>query len=223
MNKIPPEISQKYLKVNEIFYSIQGESTAAGKPCVFVRLSYCNLHCDYCDTEYAFNEGRDMTIGQIFEAIATYNSKLVEVTGGEPLLQENVYPLLKILCDNNYNVLLETGGHINIGTVDKRVKIIMDIKCPSSNESEKNLWTNFDKLKKKDEIKFVLSDKNDFKWAKSIIKKYNLMNKYRLLFSPVFGKLNNKDLAEWILSEKLPVQMQLQLHKYIWPESKRGV
>ncbi len=223
MNKIPPEISQKYLKVNEIFYSIQGESTAAGKPCVFIRLSFCNLHCEYCDTEYAFHEGREMTIGQIIEEVCSHNCNLVEVTGGEPLLQENVHPLLKILCENSFDVLLETGGHMNIGPVDKRVKIIMDIKCPSSNESEKNLWTNFDKLKKRDEIKFVISDKNDFIWAKSIIKKYNLINKNKILFSTVFGKLNNKDLAEWILSEKLPVQMQLQMHKYIWPESKRGV
>jgi len=223
VNKIPLEISRKYLKVNEIFYSLQGESTAAGKPCVFIRLSYCNLHCDYCDTEYAFHDGKDITIGQIIEDVTSYNCKLVEVTGGEPLLQENVHPLLKTLCDSGFSVLLETGGHVNIDTVDKRVKIIMDIKCPSSNESEKNHWLNLDILKNSDEVKFVISDKNDFDWAKSIISKYKLSKKFVILFSPVFGILNNKDLAEWILIEKLPVQMQLQMHKYIWPESKRGV
>ncbi len=223
VNKIPKELSQKSLKVNEIFYSIQGESTAAGRPCVFIRLTYCNLRCSYCDTEYAFDEGEDMTIEQILGKVGSLNCRLVEVTGGEPLVQKNVHPLLTALCDYGYEVLLETGGHMNIGDVNNSVKIIMDIKCSCSGESKKNLWTNIDKLKSTDEVKFVIGDKNDFNWAKSIIKKYNLNDKCTLLFSPVFGKLDNQKLTEWILTENLPVRLQLQLHKYIWEPGKRGV
>lgn len=223
VNDIPLTVMKQSLKVNEIFYSIQGESTAAGRPCVFIRLAYCNSRCSYCDTEYAFFEGTDMSIEQILEKVKSFNCQLVEVTGGEPLIQKNAYPLLTTLCDQGFEVLLETGGHEDISGIDNRVRIIMDIKCPSSGESEKNLWSNLNHLKSLDEIKFVISDKYDFNWANSMIKKYELENKCILIFSPVFGKLNNQTLAEWILSERLPVRLQLQLHKYIWPPDKKGV
>jgi len=222
-NKFPKKILYKSLKVNEIFYSIQGESTLAGIPCIFIRLSHCNLRCSYCDTEYAFYEGYDNTIKQILEQVESFNCNVVEITGGEPLLQKNVYPLLTALCDLDLQVLLETGGHMEIQDVDQRVKIIMDIKCPSSGESEKNLWSNIEKLKSIDEIKFVIGDKKDFNWAKSIIEKYELNRKCALIFAPVFGKMNNKQLAEGILKDHLPVRLQLQLHKYIWSPDERGV
>jgi 7-carboxy-7-deazaguanine synthase len=211
------------LKVNEIFFSIQGESSHAGRPCVFIRLTYCNLRCTYCDTEYAFFEGKDMSIEQIMQKVAEFKCKLVEVTGGEPLIQKNVHLLMKKLCDSGYEVLLETAGHINISPVDKRVKKIMDLKCPSSGESEKIYWKNIDYLHAGDELKFVIGDRSDFEWAVNIIHARNLGYKNIILFSPVFGRMENKQLAGWILEEKLSVRMQLQIHKYIWEPDKRGV
>lgn len=214
------------LIVNEIFYSIQGESTHAGRPCVFVRLTYCNLRCSYCDTEYAFEEGNEITIDEILNQIEMYNCKLIEITGGEPLLQKNVFTLMNTLCDKGYEVLLETGGSIDISDVDRRVKIILDIKCPSSRMSDKNYWSNLDKLKTVDEVKFVIVNKEDFDWAKEIIIDYKLLQKCTVLMSPVVlnsGSLQTSDLAKWILDSQLPIRMQIQLHKIIWGDKTRGV
>lgn len=212
------------LVVNEIFFSIQGESSWAGLPCVFVRLTYCDLRCIWCDTQYAFYEGTEMTIDEIIEKVRSYNCKLVEITGGEPLLQENSLKLMKRLCDENFTVLLETGGHKDISKVDSRVHIIMDIKCPGSKMVHKNRWENIDHLDKKDEVKFVIKDRTDYEWAKEVIKKFNLAEKVgTILFSPVFGEIEPVTLAGWILEDKIPVRFQLQIHKYIWSPETRGV
>ena len=222
MNKRRNVLSET-LKINEIFFSIQGESTFAGLPCVFVRLSGCNLRCSWCDTEYAFYEGEFYTIEKILAEIKEYKCSLVEITGGEPLLQKNVLPLMEILCDNGYEVLLETGGHMDISEVDQRVKRIVDIKCPESGESNKVLIQNLGCLSKTDQLKFVLSSKSDYAWAKNFINEHKLSGTCPIIFSPVFGRLDNRDLAEWILADNLPVRMQLQMQKYIWPPDARGV
>ena len=211
------------LKVNEIFYSIQGESTRAGRPCVFIRLTYCNLRCTYCDTTYAFFEGQEMTLSQITDKVSTFNCSLVEITGGEPLIQKDTYILMQTLCDQGYEVLLETAGHMDISEVDQRVSIIMDLKCPSSGESEKMLWSNLDHIKPRDEIKFVVGTNEDLDWATTVIDRYHLAAKCTLLFSPVFGKMDHQKLAEWILKSGLPVRMQLQMHKFIWHPDAKGV
>lgn len=212
------------LKVNEIFYSIQGESTKAGLPCIFIRLTYCNIRCIYCDTEYAFYEGKDMTIEEILKEIKKYNCSLVEITGGEPLVQENVHGLMKILSDNGYNVMLETGGSLPIENVDKRVKVIMDLKTPYSKMEKKNRYENISYLKSSDEVKFVIGSREDYDWAKDKIMEYDLLNKVeQVLFSPVFDKVENIELAKWILDDSLNVRFQLQMHKYIWHPEERGV
>jgi 7-carboxy-7-deazaguanine synthase len=211
------------LKVNEIYFSIQGESSKAGLPCVFVRLTYCNLRCTYCDTEYAFYEGKDYTIEQILTEVKKYQCKLVEVTGGEPLVQEECNELMKTLCDDGYDVMLETGGSLPIKNVDSRVKIIMDLKCPSSGMIKKNLYENIDNIKSTDEIKFVIGSREDYEWCKEIIKKYDLTNKCDVLFSVVFGELEPVMLVEWILEDKLKVRFQLQMHKFIWDPAAKGV
>lgn len=211
------------LKINEIFHSIQGESTYAGRRCVFVRLTYCNLRCTYCDTEYAFYEGKDQSIESIIDEIKEYDCNLVEITGGEPLMQEESLELMNKLCDLNYEVLLETGGSLPIQNVDKRVMIILDLKTPSSGMMKKNLYENFDFIKKTDEIKFVIGSREDYEWSKEIIKKYKLDNKCPILFSAVFGELEPITLSEWILEDKLNVRYQLQMHKFIWEPDKRGV
>ncbi|MEG8947668.1 7-carboxy-7-deazaguanine synthase QueE [Rosettibacter firmus] len=211
------------LKVNEIFYSIQGESSKAGLPCVFVRLTYCNLRCTYCDTAYAFYEGSDYSIDDIIKKIDEYKCKLVEITGGEPLFQKESLELMKRLCDKGYEVMLETGGSLPIQDVDKRVKIIMDLKCPSSGMMKKNLYENINYIKSTDEIKFVIGTREDYDWAKEIISKYDLLNKCTVLFSVVFNQLEPIQLANWILEDKLNVRFQLQLHKYIWHPETRGV
>ena len=211
------------LKINEIFYSIQGESSMMGLPCVFVRLTYCNLRCSYCDTEYAFYEGKEMTIDEIFAEVKKYNCNLVEITGGEPLVQENVHKLMKKLCDSGYKVMIETGGSLPIKVIDKRVRIIMDLKTPSSKMMDKNLYENINLLKQDDELKFVIGNREDYEWSKEIIKKYNIADKFTVLMSPVFGTLENIDLAGWILEDKLHVRLQVQLHKYIWHPETRGV
>jgi len=218
----PADSSQK-IKVNEIFYSIQGESSFAGLPCVFIRFTHCNLRCNYCDTEYAFYGGKELTIDEIIKEVDQYKCHLIEITGGEPLLQENIYPLIQDLFNHNYEVLLETGGHLDISQIDKRVKIIMDIKCPSSGESDKVLWSNLENLNSTTELKFVVGDKNDFDWSISVIEKNKLNQNNKIIFSPVFGQLENEKLAEWILESKLPIRMQLQIHKYIWHPDKKGV
>ena len=215
--------NNKILKVNEIFKSIQGESTHSGLPCIFIRLTYCNLRCTYCDTEYAFHEGNDMSIKDILDHIKPMKTKLVEVTGGEPMLQDNTIPLMQELLKNNYDVLLETSGAISLKNVPKKVKKIVDFKCPSSLMSDKNLWSIIDELNDKDEIKFVIGDFKDYEWAKSKIDKYDLDKKWVVLFSPVFGKISLEKLANWILKDNLNVRLQLQMHKYIWDPDKRAV
>lgn len=211
------------LKVNEIYMSIQGESSKAGLPCVFVRLTYCNLRCNYCDTEYAFYEGNDLSINEILNAVKKHNCKLVEITGGEPLFQNECIELMRRLCDEGFDVMVETGGSLPIKDIDKRVMIIMDLKCPSSNMMKKNLYENIDFMKSTDEIKFVIGTREDYEWTKGIIKKYKLTDRCRILLSVVFGKLESAKLVEWILEDKLEVRFQLQLHKFIWEPSKKGV
>ena len=211
------------LKVNEIYYSIQGESTFAGKPCVFIRLTYCNLRCSYCDTEYAFYEGEDKSIEEVIEEVKKYDSKLVEVTGGEPLVQKEAIHLMRKLCDDGYQVLLETGGSLPIDSLDKRVRVILDLKCPSSKMKGKNLYENLDHLKPIDEVKFVIGTREDYEWAKEIINKYKINEKCEILFSVVFNKLEPLTLTNWILEDKLNVRFQLQMHKFIWKPEERGV
>ncbi len=211
------------LTINEIFHSIQGESTFAGLPCVFVRLTFCNLRCSYCDTEYAFYEGSDMTIEQIINEVKKYKTKLIEVTGGEPLMQKASLELMTQLADAGYTVLLETGGSLPIADVDKRVKIIMDLKCPSSKMERKNYYDNISVLKTTDEVKFVIGTKEDYDWAKNILSQYSLTEKCQVLFSPVFGEIDLKELTNWILQDNLNVRFQLQMHKYIWAPDARGV
>lgn len=212
------------LKVNEIYYSVQGESTYAGLPCVFVRLTFCNLRCTYCDTEYAFYEGKDLSISEIIGEIKKYNCKLVEITGGEPLVQmDECLDLMKQLCDEGFEVLIETGGSLSIKDIDKRVKVIMDLKCPSSGMEKKNLYENINYLKHEDELKFVIGSREDYDWTVDVMKKYDLENKYKILFSVVFGKLEPVQLVNWILKDKLNVRFQLQMHKIIWHPETKGV
>ena len=190
------------LKVNEIFHSIQGEGSKAGMTCVFVRLTYCNLRCTYCDTEYAFYDGKDLTINEIIEQIEKYNCKLVEVTGGEPLVQEECNELMTKLAERGFDVLLETGGSLPINNIDQRVKIIMDLKCPSSGMLKKNLYENISFLKPIDEVKFVIGNREDYDWTKVIIKEYGL-DKFEILLSVVFGELEPVALVNWVLEDKL--------------------
>jgi 7-carboxy-7-deazaguanine synthase len=211
------------LKVNEIYYSIQGESSKSGLPCVFIRLTYCNLRCTYCDTEYAFYEGEDKSIDEIINEVKKYNCKLVEVTGGEPLVQDETLEIMKRLCDEGFEVMLETGGSLPIKDIDERVQIIMDLKCPSSKMEKKNLYENIDLLKPKDELKFVIGNREDYDWSKEIIVKYNLINKCEVLFSVVFNELEPVSLVNWIIEDKLDVRYQLQMHKYIWHPETKGV
>ncbi len=211
------------LIINEIFHSIQGESTHVGRPCAFVRLTYCNLRCAYCDTEYAFQEGKEMPIDEIISTVRLFECKLVEITGGEPLFQPNVYELMNRLCDEGFEVLLETGGSLDISVVDPRVKRIVDVKCPSSRMAKKNLWSNMDNLKAGDEIKFVIGTREDYDWAKDVIKQFSLDTRIVILMSPVFDVLEPVTLAEWILPDRLNVRLQVQMHKVIWSPETRGV
>ncbi len=211
------------LTVNEIFYSIQGESTHAGRPCVFVRLAYCNLRCSYCDTAYAFDEGTAKDVAEVIAEIRRHPATLVEVTGGEPLAQPDVHPLMTALCDRGFEVLLETGGSLAIDAVDPRVKRIVDFKCPSSGMMKKNLWGNAGHLRRGDEVKFVMGTREDFDWAVERVREHRLAERVTVLFSPVFGELEPRLLAEWVLGLDLQVRMQLQMHKYIWEPTMRGV
>jgi 7-carboxy-7-deazaguanine synthase len=212
------------LRVNEIFFSIQGESTWAGCPCVFVRLTGCNLRCQWCDTEYAFYEGSHFTIAQIVERVRGYGCNLVEVTGGEPLLQKGVHQLFDFLLDDGFTVLVETSGERDLSRVDPRVIKIVDLKCPSSGECSANRLTNLHYLSMRDEVKFVVADRCDFDWACVTLKQHQLPQRVKaVLMSPVFATLAPAELANWILRERLPVRMQLQLHKHIWPPDTRGV
>jgi 7-carboxy-7-deazaguanine synthase len=212
------------LRINEIFYSIQGEGSRAGEPCTFIRLTGCGLRCTYCDTEYAFFEGEDRSFESILNEIRSFGCNLIELTGGEPLEQEGVYPLMKALCDQGYEVMIETGGHIDISRVDPRVKRIVDLKTPSSGMEQRNYYKNIEYLKKSDEIKFVVGNREDYLWSKDKIELFDLSAKVdTILMSPVTDVLSPIALAEWILTDKLPVRFQLQLHKIIWPGRERGV
>lgn len=211
------------MRVTEIFYSIQGESRFAGLPCVFVRSTGCNLRCVWCDTDYAFYGGQDMPVDKIIEKVESYGCKLVELTGGEPLLQKDIYELTNRLLDKNYTVLIETSGERDVSKLDPRVIKIVDIKCPSSGESQKNRWQNLEYLTPQDEVKFVVKDQKDYKWAVDVVKKHNLENRVQLVFSPVWAELELLDLAQWILQDRLKARFQVQLHKFIWSPEKRGV
>lgn len=210
------------LKIHEIFYSLQGESSRIGLPTVFVRLTGCPMRCVYCDTAYAFSGGSNIETSDILAKVAEFGTLYVTVTGGEPLAQKGCHVLLKDLCDAGYSVSLETGGAIDIGPVDKRVSVILDIKTPGSGEVENNLWTNLTHLKPQDEVKFVLCSREDYDWAKTLLSTHKINEKCPVLFSPVYGQVNPTELAEWVLANRLPVRMQVQLHKILWGE-KPGV
>jgi 7-carboxy-7-deazaguanine synthase len=212
------------LTINEIFYSIQGESTFAGRPCVFVRLAGCDLRCSWCDTAYAFYEGQKMSVDDVLRQVDRYGSLLVEVTGGEPLLQADVYPLMERLLDSGRTVLLETGGQVDVSSVPGAVIKVMDVKCPASGEADKNEWGNIDRLGSRDQVKFVIQDRADYEFARETVARHALERRCAaVLFSPVHGVLNPKDLSEWILEDRLPVRLQLQIHKHIWGANVRGV
>ncbi|MBI2287171.1 MAG: 7-carboxy-7-deazaguanine synthase QueE [Nitrosomonadales bacterium] len=204
------------LRISEIFFSLQGETSRIGLPTVFIRLTGCPLRCTYCDTSYAFTGGQNIGVAEILRQVAGYMPRYVTVTGGEPLAQKNCLSLLRALCDAGYEVSLETGGALDIGEVDARVMRVVDIKTPASGEAEKNRWENLSLLTQHDEIKFVLCDKNDYQWAKQILLQHRLAEKCAVLFSPAHGTLNAAHLAEWILRDRLPVRMLLQLHKLLW-------
>ncbi len=202
----------------EIFHSLQGESSRIGLPTVFVRLTGCPLRCGYCDTAYAFQGGENLTQAQILERVAAFGAKFVTVTGGEPLAQKECLPLLQKLCDAGYDVSLETGGALDIGGVDPRVSVILDIKTPGSGEVDRNRWENLGLLKSRDEVKFVLCDRADYEWAKRVLAERGVAALCPVLFSPVYKTLRPADLAQWVLEDKLPVRMQVQLHKVLWGE-----
>jgi 7-carboxy-7-deazaguanine synthase len=212
------------LTINEIFYSVQGESSYAGRPCVFVRLTACDLRCSWCDTPYAFYEGTKRSLDSVLAEVDAYRCSLVEVTGGEPLLQADVYPLMESLLARGRTVLLETGGHRSTARVPAGVVTILDVKCPGSGESEKNDWTNLERLQPHDEVKFVIKDRTDYEYARDVIARHDLARRAAAIhFSPVHGVMDARTMAEWVLAERLPVRVQLQLHKYIWDPATRGV
>jgi len=211
------------IKINEIYLSVQGESTHTGLPCIFIRLTGCNLRCSWCDTAYAFYEGTNMSIDEILQKVESFGIHLVEITGGEPLMQDNVYTLMKRLIERGYKVMLETGGSISLKRVPKDVIKIMDLKCPGSSEQEKNNLDNLKLLAPHDEVKFVILDKKDYEWSRDIIKKYKINETAQILLSPVFEKLELKEMVKWILEDQLPVRLQTQLHKIIWDKNTIGV
>src|SRR5678809_1629356 len=211
------------MRITEIFHSIQGESSYVGQPCVFVRLTGCPLRCTWCDTDYAFYGGQERSIDEVLAQVLDYGCPLVEVTGGEPLVQPDCLPFITRLCDAGYRVLLETSGTIDIEPVDPRAHVILDVKCPGSGMTDRMHWPNLSRLAAKDEAKFVLADRADYDWAREILAQYDLASRCSVLFSPVFGSLDVRELADWILADKLPVRLQIQLHKYIWSPDLRGV
>lgn len=212
------------LTINEIFHSIQGESTHAGRPCVFVRLTACDLRCSWCDTTYAFHEGHKVELDDVIRQVEAFNCQTVEITGGEPLLQADVYPLMERLLAQGHRVLLETGGHRSIADVPAGVIRVVDVKCPGSGEAEKNYWPNLEVLRPHDEVKFVIRDRVDYEFARNVVERHGIAGRCAaILFSPVHGVLDPKPLAEWILADRLPVRLQLQAHKYIWGADVRGV
>jgi 7-carboxy-7-deazaguanine synthase len=211
------------LWVNEIFHSIQGESTHAGRPCVFVRLTGCNLRCEWCDTKYAFHDGSAMSVDDVLARIGAFPCKLVEVTGGEPLLQAEAITLMRTLFDRGYEVLLETSGSLPIEPVPDGVRRIVDVKCPASGESERNRWENLDVLRPGDELKFVVANRADYDWAAGIVRSRRLHDRAPILFAPVHEVLPANELARWVLDDGLPVRLQVQVHKILWPSAPRGV
>ena len=208
--------SDSSISINEIFHSIQGEAKNSGKPTVFIRTAGCPFRCSYCDTDYAFTEGKQTKISEIISLIKKFNTKYITVTGGEPLAQKNIVYLLKSLINESYNVSLETSGLIDIGNVPKGIEIVMDIKTPSSNEESNNIKNNLLIIKNTDVLKFVIGTKNDYEWSKEILSENKLVNFKNIYFSPVHELLNPKEIAKWILDDKLNVTLQLQIHKYIW-------
>jgi 7-carboxy-7-deazaguanine synthase len=212
------------LTVNEIFHSIQGESTHAGRPCVFVRLTACDLRCSWCDTPYAFHEGRKMSLDEVIAAVEQYRCGVVELTGGEPLLQKDVYPLMQALLDRGNTVLVETGGHISVAQIPPGVHTIMDVKCPGSGEAHRMDWGNLERLDSDDEVKFVIRDRTDYEYARDVLRDHGVADRVAaVLFSPVHDVLHPRTLSEWVLEDRLPVRVQLQVHKYIWDPGTRGV
>ena len=212
------------ITVNEIFYSVQGESSYAGRPCVFVRLTACDLRCSWCDTPYAFHEGSKRPLESVLQDVDRYECGLVEVTGGEPLLQEAVYPLMDALLARGKTVLLETGGHRSTARVPAEVVTILDVKCPGSGEAHRMDWDNLDRLRPHDEVKFVIKDRADYEFARDVVRQRDLGARAGAVhFSPVHGEMDLRTLSEWVLADHLPVRVQVQLHKYIWDPSTRGV
>jgi 7-carboxy-7-deazaguanine synthase len=211
------------MRVTEIFHSIQGESTYAGEPCVFVRVTGCPLRCAWCDTAYAFHDGEEMSLDQIVARVQRFGCRLVEVTGGEPLHDPDAFELITRLADAGFTVLVETSGAMDIAPVDPRAVIIMDLKCPGSGMADRNLWSNLERLKPGDQVKFVLKDREDYVWARDVLTRTRVHERQVVLFSPVFGELDAKMLAEWMLEDRLSARLQLQLHKLIWDPAARGV
>lgn len=211
------------LRVTEIFHSIQGESSYAGQPCVFIRLTGCLLRCSWCDSAYTFSGGTEVTIEEVLAKVRGYGCPLVEVTGGEPLHQPEAFVLIERLCAEGDTVLIETSGAIDISPVDRRAHVILDVKCPGSGMTTRMDWDNLARVAGKDEVKFVIKDRADYEWASAIVLKHDLLERCTVLFGPVFGELEPRRLAEWILADRLPVRLQLQLHKYVWDPDMRGV
>jgi len=211
------------MRITEIFHSLQGESSYAGRPCVFVRLTGCPLRCAWCDTEYAFHGGTDMSLDEIVARARTFACPLVEVTGGEPLHQPEAFALVRRLCDERFTVLVETSGAIDIAPLDQRAHVILDVKCPGSGMTDRMDWKNLDRVTAKDEVKFVIQDRTDYEWARGLVRERRLDERCTVLFGPVFGALEPRQLAEWVLADRLPVRLQLQLHKYVWAPDMRGV
>ena len=211
------------LVIHEIYRSLQGESTFAGLPCVFIRLTACHLRCVYCDTPHAFHQGETLGLDEVVDRALQLGDPLVEITGGEPLLQPEVYPLMTRLADAGRTVLLETSGAIDTGRVDLRVRIILDIKTPGSGEALANVWSNLGRLQSTDEVKFVICDRADFDWAVDVVREHRLIDRCPVLFSASFGQVNPTELAAWILESRLPIRLQLQQHKILWDPKARGV
>ena len=211
------------LRITEIFHSIQGESTAAGLPCVFVRLTGCPLRCRWCDTAYAFEGGTLMTQDEVMAQVASFGCTLVEVTGGEPMAQPGCVPLLRRLADSGYRPMLETSGALSVAEVDSRVRVVMDLKCPDSGEVDRTLWQNLPVLKPDDEIKFVIASRRDYEWARAVLRDRQLVSRHAILFAPVWGELEPARLAEWILADRLPVRLQIQVHKVLYGAEAQGV
>ncbi|HET7436469.1 MAG TPA: radical SAM protein [Thermoanaerobaculia bacterium] len=210
------------MRITEIFHSIQGESTHAGRPCTFVRLTGCNLRCTWCDSAYTFTGGEKMSQDEVMDRVRAYGCNLVEITGGEPLAQSEAFPLIERLCNEGYEVLIETSGSIDTTPVDPRAKLILDVKCPGSGEAEKNRWSNLEHLRAHDELKFVIADRHDYDWALRIIEEKKLAGR-TILFSPVWNTMNMKSLAEWMLADRVPARLQTQLHKHVWGADVTGV